>query len=295
MRKASAIGTRQYMAGALAGGLLLAAVACVLYPPKHRVGSALEWTARWSFIWFWLASSSRPLARIVGPRGPLPFLAARVREFGLGFAAAHLAHLALVAWVLAHSPFPLRTLLFFGSAALVVYLLALLSFGAVASRFDPARVRLVRVLGVEYISLAFLVDFLHDPLHDPGRALWYLPFLTLTIAGVLLRLIAFTLKRGDIMRLAFLACFAIGLAHGDAAADGRPFDASVAFGSRPSAGAVPCAGAQRSAPGPSMRRRSLARDACAQEACDGLSSRSTESSRCPSWRCRHRSRTRSRA
>lgn len=213
------------MAGALLVGLLLVAAACALRPAKHRVEGALEWTARWSFLWFWLASSSRPLTALVGPRGPLPFLAAHVRDFGLGFASAHLVHLALVAWVLAHSPFPLGALFFFGGAALTVYLLALLSFERMAARLDPSVVRLVRIAGVEYISLAFLVDFLHDPLHDPARALRYLPFLILTIAGPVLRLAALLRRLGAVQ----------------------------------------------------------------------LSSPSTESSRCPSWRCRRRSRTRSRA
>jgi len=49
----------------------------------------------------------------------------------------------------------------------------------------PRTLRIVRTLGVEYISFAFLVDFAKHPFQRS-----YLPFLVLAVAGPLLRLAA---------------------------------------------------------------------------------------------------------
>jgi hypothetical protein len=54
---------------------------------------ALELTARWSFLLFWLAYAGNAVAILFGAQ-----LAAG-REFGLAFASAHLVHIGLVVWL----------------------------------------------------------------------------------------------------------------------------------------------------------------------------------------------------
>ena len=55
-------------------------------------------TARWSFLFFWMAYAGRAMATLFGP-GFAP-LARRGREFGLAYAAAMLTHVGLLIWIL---------------------------------------------------------------------------------------------------------------------------------------------------------------------------------------------------
>jgi hypothetical protein len=178
--------------------IALALVALVrLYGPAHgQLTAALRLTARWSFVWFWLASVGGALATLFGSR--FQAMARRGREFGLAFASAHLVHLALVA-VLYYAPVmpPSHgSLIFFGIAALWTYLLAVLSIGRLSALFGRQAWRIGRRIGIEYISLAFLVDFAKNPLELGLRSLvFYLPFQVLAIAGPLLRLAADAKRR----------------------------------------------------------------------------------------------------
>jgi hypothetical protein len=155
---------------------------------KEQLSVALRVTARWSFLWFWLASTGSALATLFGPT--FQSLAQRGRDFGLAFASAHVIHLGLVAWVLHRSPtpFPQSVPPLFGIGVLWVYLLALLSIKSVSAKLPPRILRTVRIVGIEYITLAFLVDFAKNPFEFGLRHLvTYLPFLILTVAGPLLR------------------------------------------------------------------------------------------------------------
>lgn len=190
MREAT---TADWLFGAGAVGCLICAIVYLVAPRGHKLGIALDATARWSFLWFWLASSGRALAGIFGARFAFSWIARRVRDFGLAFATAHLVHLALVARLLYISPTPFYrpALFFFGTAALCIYLLVLLSFRPFSTLLKHRTVRVGRWVAVEYISLAFIVDFAKEPLHgDLLRIAAYLPFLILAVAGPLLRIIA---------------------------------------------------------------------------------------------------------
>ena len=152
---------------------------------------ALKLTARWSYLLFWSAYTVGAWASLLGPR--LPVAAARARDFGLAFAAAHLVHVGLVAWLyrIAEHPPGLGTLEFFGVAVFFTYLLALLSFPRTAPWLTPRAVSVIRTVGVEYIALAFLVDFAGHPLRlTIGFALSYGPFLALAFLGYAVRLAA---------------------------------------------------------------------------------------------------------
>jgi hypothetical protein len=184
--------TATWMLAAFAVAAVLAGISIGLRGSSEEgTLAALRLTARWSFLWFWVASTAGAWAALLGPR--LRPAAARAREFGLAYAAAHLVHVAVVAWlyrIAAHPP-GARTLEFFGVAVLFTYVLALLSFSRPAA-WLPVRVSsAIRRIGVEYITLAFLVDFAAPPFSlTVPYAVSYVPFLALLFLGYAVRLAA---------------------------------------------------------------------------------------------------------
>jgi hypothetical protein len=184
--------TGAWMLSAFAVALAIAAVTlAVRGPGEEGTLLALRLTARWSFLWFWGAYTAGAWATLFGPR--LRTVAARVREFGLAFAAAQLTHVALVVWLyqIAVRPPGRGTLEFFGVAVLFTYLLALLSFRRFARGLTPRAVSVIRTVGVEYILLAFLVDFAKEPFRlTVGHLLSYGAFLALCVLAYVLRVTA---------------------------------------------------------------------------------------------------------
>jgi hypothetical protein len=187
--------TREWMIGASAVSLGIVLVIGVLTPPGDRVDLALRATARWSFLWFWLASTGGALVTLFGLK--FQAVAQRARDFGLAFASAHLVHIGLAVYLLyvRAAPFPLPKLIFFAVGAIWVYLLALSSIKRVAAMLQPRTWRIVRSVGIEYIALVFLDDFYRKPFQGGREYLViYLPFLALAVAGPVLR-IAAAIKR----------------------------------------------------------------------------------------------------
>jgi hypothetical protein len=183
--------TTEWMAGALLIGLAIVLIVRIAATPGGKIGVALQATARWSFILFWLAYTGNALNVLFGAR--FQTIARHCRDFSLSFASAQLAHLGMVAWMLyvSDTPFPRSSLLFFGIAVFWIYLLALLSIKSLAAALDPTLLRILRTVGVEYIALVFLVDFAKNPFQGGlVTLLTYLPFLGLAIAGPLLRFAA---------------------------------------------------------------------------------------------------------
>jgi len=183
--------TAKLMGTAFCVALAMVLVIRLIVPLHDQLGMALRSTARWSFLWFWLASSGGALAALFGSN--FQAIARRARDFGLTFASAHLVHLGLVAFLLYHqtTPFPRFPLILFGVGVFWVYLLALLSFKPAAALFHPKGVSAIRSIGVEYIAFIFLYDFVNDSLSDGfGHFLIYLPFLIFGAGGPLLRLAA---------------------------------------------------------------------------------------------------------
>jgi hypothetical protein len=183
----------------LMGAALLVALCIVLavywgpHLDSHSTGKlsrALRATARWSFLWFYLASTGGALKTLFGDR--FGALARRGRDFGLAFAAAHLAHAGLVAWLYFSYGGPgIGILIFFGIGLIFTYLLALLSIQRVTARLDPQAWRWLRTIGIEYISLNFLYDFARNPFTGGWvQLVAYLPFLILAASGPLLRIAA---------------------------------------------------------------------------------------------------------
>jgi hypothetical protein len=179
------------MAGSFCVALALVLLMILWVTPDEKLMASLRATARWSFVLFWLASTGSALTTLFGSR--FRPLAERARTFGLSFASAHLVHVGLVAWMIHHSPqqFLDSPPIFLGIGVFWVYLLAILSIPRISLRLHPRLWRIVRMVGVEYISLVFLTDFAKDPLGGGlVKVLDYLPFLILAIAGPLLRLAA---------------------------------------------------------------------------------------------------------
>jgi hypothetical protein len=151
---------------------------------------ALEVTARWSFILFWLAYTGNALAQLSGWEG----IGGHGREFGLSFAAAHLVHVALVIWLsylLGRIALSGGLLLFFAVGLFWVYLLAALSFGGARAMGRQAW-RIIRFVGMNYILIAFGRDFMLPILHPKpaqhtlAHFLAYAPFAALSVAAPLL-------------------------------------------------------------------------------------------------------------
>jgi len=166
-------------------------------PPGDRLAIALRATARWSFLLFWTASAGSALSALFGSR--FKPLAQHARDFGLAFASAHLVHLGLVAWgyIIAAGPHQTAPMLFV-IAVVWTYLLAFLSFNRLSAVLNPALLKILRTIGVEYISFAFLFDFARNPFETGVRHfVAYFPFLALATAGPLLRFAAAWKRRSD--------------------------------------------------------------------------------------------------
>jgi hypothetical protein len=150
---------------------------------------ALQLTARFSFILFWLAYAGGALKTLFG--SPFQTIAWHGRDFGLAFAAAHVVHVALVIWLFHISnqpPVSGPLFAFFTIGLFWTYLLAVLSIRRLARALGQWRWRMLRLAGMEYISFAFLLDFVNHRVHGPLTGLiFYAPFATLSLLGTFLR------------------------------------------------------------------------------------------------------------
>lgn len=194
--------TAKWMFLAIVVGTAIAVEIRFTQGPRERMGTALRATARWSFALFWLATVGSALRTLFGTR--FNKLAAHARDLGLSFASAHLVHLGLVVWmfVVSEPQFPPQTYIVFGGAVFWTYLLALLSFAPISGFLGMRAARVLRLIGVEYITVAFFVDFNKDPFGGGLRhSAYYLPFLSLTAAGPMLRIAAAVRRRTQIPML----------------------------------------------------------------------------------------------
>lgn len=185
------------MAGAFLASVALAGIVlAALGTGREGTIVGLRLTARWSYCFFLPAYIGGALVTVFG--AAFQPLARRGRDLGLAFASAHLTHLSLVAWLYYISPRPpigTSAAIYFGIAAILTYILALFSIPTLVAKLPPRPWWWLRTLGMEYIALAFLRDFLHDPFNGgAARLIAYLPFILLAFAAALLR-IAFYSKR----------------------------------------------------------------------------------------------------
>jgi hypothetical protein len=180
-----------WICAAFCAALGVATVVLALTGTGERgIVMALRATARLAFVLFWPAYAGSALASLFGPAfQPLRQLA---REFGLAFAAVMLVHLGLIAWLCRIGAAPgASTFVFFGAGIVWVYVIALFSIGRLQQALGARGWTLLRSVGMNYVALAFAVDFLHDPLQGGMTHLVsYGPFAALAILGPGLRLAA---------------------------------------------------------------------------------------------------------
>jgi hypothetical protein len=186
-RRTSELPTATWMVAAFCVALVLTALVLAVFGSGARgTQIALRATARLSFLLFWPAYAGSGLAALLGPTF-LP-LKRHAREFGLAFASAHVVHLALVGWLtyIGYAP-GLRSFVFFGIAALWTYLLLLFSLSRLQQWVGQRVWWWLRMVGLNYIILAFAKDFMAvPPRMDLGYVLYYLPFLALCVVGPVL-------------------------------------------------------------------------------------------------------------
>jgi hypothetical protein len=179
-----------WMRAAFGSALAVAVVTLALHGADNKgIRLALELTARFSFVLFWLAYAGGALATLFRLDG----LAGRGREFGLAFAAAHLVHVGLVIWLgtlMGRVPLSGGLLLFFLAGLFFAYLLAFLSFGG-AKALGPLW-RPLRFIGMNYILIAFARDFILPVLYpkptqyNVAHFIAYTPFAAACLAAPLL-------------------------------------------------------------------------------------------------------------
>ena len=184
------------MASAFAvAAVLTAAVFAVFGAGERGADIALQVTARWSFLLFWPAYAGGAMAMLFGPA--FQPLRRHARTFGLAFAAAQLVHIALVGWLCWIGTPPLTgTFLFFSGPLVCVYILALSSIGRLQNMLGATGWRIVRLVGMNYIAYAFVVDFWKYP--SAGRLEFitgYIPFAAMGLAGSLLYWIGLLMPR----------------------------------------------------------------------------------------------------
>ena len=188
----------KWMGAAFAAALAITAVTLTLHGTDNKsTRLALELTARFSFVLFWLAYAGGAIATLFR----IDALAGRGREFGLAFAAAHLVHIGLVIWLgvlMGKVPLSGGLLLFFLVGLFFTYLLALLSFGG-ARALGPLW-RPLRFIGMNYILIAFARDFMLPVLYpkptqyNVEHFVAYAPFAAASILAPLL-VLAVTLRQ----------------------------------------------------------------------------------------------------
>jgi hypothetical protein len=184
--------TLWWMASAFAANAVLAAIVLAVFGAgKPGTSEALRLTARFSFLVFWLAYAGGGLALLIRPAAT--FLRRHGRDFGLAFAAAHLVHLGMVAWLCSIGATPgMGVFVFFVPPAVVVYLLVLFSIPTLQRRLGRTLWTVLRTVGMTYIACAFAYDFFSAPFGgDSTRVLMYAPFAVLSVAGPVLCALSF--------------------------------------------------------------------------------------------------------
>jgi hypothetical protein len=188
---------------------LATSVLAVMGTDAKSISVALRLTARWTFLLFWMAYAGRAMSELFGPA--LAPLGRRGREFGLAFAAAHLVHIGLVVWLYQISTSPPLSgslFVFFTIGIVWTYLLATLSFGGLSKALGPVGWRLVRILGLNYILLAFARDFVFSVVHSgvAHEGVWhfvaYVPFAAMSVIAPLLSFAAAAHRRWAMRQVA---------------------------------------------------------------------------------------------
>jgi hypothetical protein len=189
------IGAGSWIIAAAASALALGgAMLAIRGADRAGVETAVAWTGRLAFAFFWPSYVGGALATLFGSR--FQPLKRRGRALGLGFAAVIAVHLSLVAWLSwVGEPPTVGTFIVFGMAAFWVFALAAASIKRVSIEIGPAGWWVLRNIGMNYIALAFALDFLRiQQAWTLPKLAEYVPFAVLSVLGPLLRLLAWMKK-----------------------------------------------------------------------------------------------------
>ena len=186
--------TLWWMGSAFAANAVLAAIVLAVFGAgKLGTVDALQTTARFSFLLFWLAYASGGLALLIRPAAK--FLRRHGRDFGLAFAAAHLVHTRfMVVWLCWIGATPgIGVFIFFVPPAVVLYVLTLFSIPTLQQRLGRTLWTVLRTVGMTYIAYAFAKDFVRSAPFggDTTHVLRYAPFAILSVAGPVLCALSF--------------------------------------------------------------------------------------------------------
>jgi hypothetical protein len=181
------------MGAAFIAALILAMVVlAALGTGEKGTRVALQLTGRLMFLLFWLAYAGGAMEALFGP--VFGMLARRGREFGLCFASALLVHIGLIIWLFwisIRQPLPNAAIIFFSIGVMWTFILTLYSVRRLRSALNAKLWRVLRTIGLEYIALVFLADFVVSPIQNGVRhPIGYVPFSIMILAGPLLRLAA---------------------------------------------------------------------------------------------------------
>ena len=162
---------------------------------------ALRLTARWSFLLFWLAYAGGAMATYLAR----PSSRSRRALGSWAWPMPQRNWFILALWsgffrFLRSPPLSGKPFVFFVVAIVLTYLLALFSFGGIAKTLGSRGWRALRIVGVNYILLAFAWDFVPAAFHSPAdygvcRLVEYTPFAAMCIAAPLLVLAAAANRR----------------------------------------------------------------------------------------------------
>ena len=180
------------MGSACAASAALAAIVLAVFGAGQQgTGHALQISARFSFLLFWLAYAGGGLALLIRPAAE--FLRRHGRDFGLAFAAAHLVLLGVVVWLCWIGSTPgIGVFVFFVPPAVVLYVLALFSIPKLQHRLGRTLWTVLRTVGMTYIAYAFAADFVQAPFGGgTTHTLMYAPFALMSVAGPVLCALSF--------------------------------------------------------------------------------------------------------
>ena len=159
----------------------------------HGLPAAVAAVARVAFIPFWLSYTGGAWVALGVRR--LAFARDHAREFGLAFATAIAIHVGLICWqtMRGQPPAPM-TVVIFGTAALLTFLLSAASLPALYERLPRVALAGFRTLATTYVALVYLLDFAIPP-HPTRLHYWvaYAAFAALDGIGLAARAVVLLL------------------------------------------------------------------------------------------------------
>jgi sulfoxide reductase heme-binding subunit YedZ len=181
--------------GFAVGILLALVITLTIIGSLEDLERALHWslraTARLSFVFWFVTFVASPL-QVAGPQRLGRWLCSRRSSFGLALAGSHFVHISTVATLLllyAHTTVPLIIKVFGGFGVVVLSIMATISFSSPRRWLGPHKWALIHRLGTWYLGILFSYGLLlHPVLRERLTSPIYLPFVTLIVIALLLRL-----------------------------------------------------------------------------------------------------------